>query len=111
MPKAYRTNTTCQYHSVIECRGREEDAVFVRRRLRKGAQGAVSAAVRRLSARPDRSSAVQPQNRIWCRRWDSNPHGAFTPTVFETAASAVPPLRLDVISDSILPEIPCIRDP
>ena len=29
----------------------------------------------------------------WCRRPDSNRHGVLTPTVFETAASTVPPLR------------------
>ena len=30
-----------------------------------------------------------PGNRCkhWCRRWDSNPHGVLTPTVFETVAS------------------------
>lgn len=31
----------------------------------------------------------------WCRRSDSNRHGSRPPTVFETAASAIPPLRLD----------------
>jgi hypothetical protein len=34
------------------------------------------------------------QNRNWCRRWDSNPHEELPSTVFETAASAIPPLRL-----------------
>ena len=32
---------------------------------------------------------------FWCRRWDLNPHGF--PHDFESCASAVPPLRLDIL--------------
>ena len=34
-----------------------------------------------------------PKQKSWCRRWDSNPHGRLCPTVFETVASTIPPLR------------------
>ena len=33
------------------------------------------------------------RQKSWCRRWDSNPHGRLCPTVFETVASTIPPLR------------------
>ena len=33
------------------------------------------------------------KQKSWCRRWDSNPHGRLCPTVFETVASTIPPLR------------------
>ena len=49
---------------------------------------------------PDRSALKERQTSpftmvgsYWCRRWESNPHGRQCPTVFETVASTVPPLR------------------
>ena len=37
--------------------------------------------------------AHKPLTALLCRRPDSNRHGDFAPTVFETAASTIPPLR------------------
>jgi hypothetical protein len=54
------------------------------------------------SVLPLHNSAISDQllssRYSWCRRSDSNRHGGFPPTVFETAASAIPPLRLGIDS-------------
>ena len=49
--------------------------------------------VRAVPSTKARDVVQGPKQKSWCRRWDSNPHGRLCPTVFETVASTIPPLR------------------
>gem|GEM_PF-6080696 len=50
-----------------------------------------------LQLEDSRSLGIGTTQQPWCRRSDSNRHGGCPPTVFETAASTIPPLRLQAI--------------
>ena len=49
--------------------------------------------VLRLLRRSGRQTRASGRQECWCRRWGSNPHEELPSTVFETVASAIPPLR------------------
>jgi cytoskeletal protein CcmA (bactofilin family) len=55
------------------------------------------------------SGAHAARSEAWCRRWESNPHGALTPPDFESGASAS--FTTPATGGGIFSILPCTFDP